>query len=73
MAHTDGNRIRRGALGGGDVVIALQQAEIAMGSSARIMEEYQFQRKMGWHHLWTIEGAIKRATKHPDVVALIWC
>lgn len=51
----------------------IRQAEIALASSARIMEDWYFQRKNGWHHYWTPERCVSLATKNPLVKKLIWC
>ena len=49
----------------------LSQAEIAMGSSQRILDAYRFTKRLGW--LTSIESIEKRAASNPDVKKLIWC
>jgi hypothetical protein len=51
----------------------IRQAELAMGSSARVMDDYAFQKRHGWHTYWTPDGAIKWASMSPRVKSLIWC
>jgi len=49
----------------------LKQAEIALGSSFRLMEQYYFLKKRGWHCYWNLDTAIAHAAK--NVKSLIWC
>jgi len=51
----------------------IRAAELAMGSSSRIMEEWMFQKRMGWHHYWTPDRAVQLAANNPSVTKLVWC
>ena len=49
----------------------IRQAEIAIGSSYSIMEDYYFSKQMGWHYYWDPDKLVARATN--NVKSLIWC
>ncbi len=50
-----------------------RQAETAMGSSKRILEDWQIQRAHGWHHYWTPDRCVSLAARHPAVRGMVWC
>ena len=51
----------------------LFQAELAMGCPRAVMRQWQFLRRMGWHHHITPESIVTLAVRHPSVKAMIWC
>ena len=56
--------------GSAEVIAA---AETALGSSARILADWQFQKRMGWHCYWTPESCIALAARRDVVRSLVWC
>lgn len=51
----------------------MRSAELALGSSERILEDWQFQKASGWHWYWTPDGAVALAARSQKVKRLIWC
>jgi len=49
----------------------LRASESALYSSARLMEEYQFLRRQGWHSHWSPDGAVRRSEEAAR--RLVWC
>jgi hypothetical protein len=49
----------------------IRQAALALGSSYYLMEDYNFQKRLGWHTYWDPDIVIARAAK--NVKSLIWC
>lgn len=51
----------------------LEMAEMAMGSSFRVMQDWRFQKQMGWHLYWDPDMAIYKASTSKQVKSLVWC
>lgn len=51
--------------------LVLNRAEIAMGSARALMDEWTFLQRMGWG--MGPADIVRLASRHPDVMRLIWC
>lgn len=53
--------------------LTIETAELAMGSSARVMAEYAFKKQLGWLVHFDPDEVIRRAGRTKWVKPLIWC
>ena len=61
----------------GPTSFVMSQAELALGSTARIIDDWEFQKKCQgggvWPNYWNPDQAVKRAANMAAVRKLIWC
>lgn len=53
--------------------VAIQQAELALGSPSKVLNQYDFLKKLGWDVGVTPDSIIRLAARNPAVKSLVWC